>query len=124
MYVPGEKISQLIAYYGKSKNYSAAKYLKKFTEDHNLNYTQWSAYCKPNGENAGIKVLAVLIKIFPQLNLNWVFKDDYNMMETDPLSMVSEPDGYSKQNYEKVLLELDRLKNKLDSIHKLSEIDV
>jgi hypothetical protein len=124
MYVPGDKIAQLIDHYGKSKGYPAKSYLKNFTKDFELNYNQWNSYCNQNGgDNAGIKVLGVLLKIFPDLNLNWLFKDDYNMFQTEEQRLASEPDAYSLHNYETLLKEITNLKNRLVHINKLSQVE-
>lgn len=121
MYVPAEKIMALIEFYGKSKGYPAKSYLKKFTEDWNLNYNQWQAYVTDSA-NAGIKVLGVLMEIFKDLNLNWVFKDDYNMFQNQIINMVAEPDQYTRENYDLLVAQVEHYKKVLNQINRLATV--
>jgi hypothetical protein len=77
MNVEGHKIRTLIEIYGKSKNYLPKEYLSGFCKDNDVNYSQWNAYI---GERqvVGIKIIDLLMHIFPNLNMNWLLKDDPN----------------------------------------------
>lgn len=74
MNIDGEKIKQLIEIYGETKGYAKKSHLSLFCDDHDLNYKQWTAYCR-NTQKLGLKIIYDLITIFPDLNLNWLFKD-------------------------------------------------
>jgi hypothetical protein len=120
MHVQTEKIKQLIEVYGKSQNYEDKAHTKRFCEDFSLSYTQWNAYLR-GAQNIGIKIIEQLIDIFPNLNLNWLLKEETNMfIGQDIPGMVSEPSS----KYGKNITNLDLLK-KLEEIqkevHKMAE---
>ncbi|MEZ0182621.1 hypothetical protein AB9T89_10275 [Flavobacterium oncorhynchi] len=78
MNIESDRIKALIEYYGKNENYPEKSYTTKFCEAFGLNYIQWSSYS--NGkQKAGIKIIYQLMNIFPDLNLNWLLKDDSRM---------------------------------------------
>lgn len=78
MTIDGDKIKALIDEYGKRKGYPEKSYIPKFCEDFDLNYIQWFSYTKGK-TNPGIKIIYFLVNIFPELNLNWLLKEDLNM---------------------------------------------
>jgi hypothetical protein len=124
MYLEGSKIKQLISHYGESKGYPEKSHVAKFCEDFNLNYTQWNAYTR-DAQNIGIKIIDKLMEIFPNLNLNWLFKDAYNMwIEDEKLAVVSEDDPkYSREVVDGLYKNVKVLTNKLAEIHRLSSIN-
>lgn len=77
MNVEGHKIRTLIEVYGKSKNYLPKEYLSGFCKDNDVNYTQWNAYIGER-QAVGTKILDILMHVFPNLNMNWLLKDDPN----------------------------------------------
>jgi len=93
MNVDGEKIKQLIEVYGVSKGYSEKSYLPKFCEDFNVNYTQWNAYCR-GSQKMGTKIIDLLIDVFPDINLNWLLKEEKNMFtdKENPTVVLKEPE--------------------------------
>jgi hypothetical protein len=78
MYVDGEKFVSLVATYCKEKDYPEKSYLPMFCKDFNLSYNQWHAYTKGT-QVVGTKIIQRLMEIFPNLNLNWLLKDEPNM---------------------------------------------
>lgn len=110
MDVKGQKIQDLISYYGKTNGIPEKSYLVKFTEDFKLNYKQWSAYTRGD-QNLGIKIIDVLMDIFPKLNLNWLLKDEGDMFLNDNSEVV-----YSEKSERKVTNEM--LFSKLETMHK------
>lgn len=112
MDIEGSKIMRLIEHYGKQKGFEEKHYLRGFTSDLGLNYTQWAAYTR-GSQNLGIKVLDQLMQIFPDLNLNWLLKDDPEMFLTDIIGKVAEPEAkYMVTNVK------DPVMTKLDAIHE------
>ena len=110
MTIEGDKIKQLISHYGADKGYTEKSYLVRFCDDNNLNYKQWSAYCSGT-QNLGLKIIEVLMDIFPDLNLNWLLKEDVLMFKNK--NIFNEPgEVYSKEISNQVLY------NKLESIEK------
>lgn len=111
MNVDGEKIRQLIEHYGTQKKYEPKTKLRRFCEDFDLNYIQWSSYIKGT-QNLGIKIIHVLMNIFPSLNLNWFLKDEGQMFTSEEKVLVlNEPKAeYSKK------IEKEDLYEKLDEI--------
>lgn len=91
MNVDGNKIKKLIEAYGIEKKYDQKTQLRRFCEDFNLNYIQFHAYSK-GSQNLGIKIIYVLMEIFPDLNLNWLLKDEENMfVSKKDLTILCEP---------------------------------
>ena len=78
MNVDSSKIRALIEFHGRQRNYPTKSFVPSFVEDFKLNYNQWSAYTKGT-QNIGIKVIQQLMEIFPELNLNWLLKDEGEM---------------------------------------------
>lgn len=74
MNIKGEKIKALIESYSKEKGYPQRAHIVKFCEDFNLNYRQYSAYVAET-QPVGLKIVYDLIRIFPKLNLNWLFNN-------------------------------------------------
>jgi len=112
MTIDGDKIKALIEEYGRRKGYLEKSYIPKFCEDFDLNYIQWFSYTKGK-QNPGIKIIYNLMNIFPNLNLNWLFKDDLNMFTGDEGLVFREPDPI----YMKEISNLD-IMYKLDSIER------
>lgn len=113
MNITGEKIGRLIEFYGQEKGYEKKSHLPKFCEDFNLNYTQWNAYTR-GAQNVGTKIIDLLIDIFPDLNLNWLLKDEINMFvgkESPQFQFLQEP----KEKYSKKIGNED-IYNKLDEM--------
>ncbi|MEO8532823.1 MAG: hypothetical protein ABI441_03700 [Flavobacterium sp.] len=78
MNIEGSKIKALIDHYGLEKGYPEKSYTAKFCEDFDVNYIQWRAYTR-NTQKAGIKIIYFLMDVFPDLNMNWLLKDERNM---------------------------------------------
>lgn len=113
MTIEGDKIRALIEEYGRQKAYPEKSYIPKFCEDFDLNYIQWFSYTKEK-QKPGIKILYFLMNIFPNLNLNWLLKDEGSMFSSnDNYLKVAEPGD----KYVKEVSNLD-LMNKLEEIHK------
>lgn len=106
MNIESDRIKALIEYYGKNKNYPEKSYTTRFCEAFDLNYIQWSSYS--NGkQKAGIKIIYQLMNIFPDLNLNWLLKDDSRMFLSQ--NMVNEPEECYKKttkNFENLITEI------------------
>lgn len=111
MSVDGEKIKQLVKYYGQLHGYPEKSYLAKFCEDNSLNYNQWNAYTR-NKQEIGIKIIHFLIDIFPDLNLNWFFKNEGEMNSDGKLMVFEEP----QEELLKEISQIDIYK-KLELIH-------
>lgn len=113
MNVEGEKIRTLIELYGKERNYPPKSYLSKFCEDNEVNYSQWNAHIGGR-QVVGIKIIDKLMYVFPNLNLNWLLKDDPNMFTDESgLMILSEP----KEKYNKKVTNED-LMTKLEEIER------
>lgn len=112
MYVDGAKIKSLISTYGKSKEYPEKSYTAMFCKDFDLNYNQWNAYTR-GAQVVGPKITQKLMEIFPDLNLNWFFKEEKNMFvgENTDLMVLKEPEP----KYQKKIGQED-IYNKLDDI--------
>lgn len=122
MSVESEKIKKLIEYYGKLKGYPESSYVSRFAEDFKLNYNQWSAYTR-GAQVIGLKIIHKLMEIFPDLNMNWYMKDDYNMFITENFNKVEEVDPkYSKEIVDALYKRADEMGKKLSEIHKLSKL--
>jgi hypothetical protein len=89
MNIDGSKIKALIDIYGKGKQYDEKSYTPRFCEDFGLNYIQWSSYTR-GSQKLGIKIIYILMNIFPNLNLNWLFKDAQNMFTNDENPVINE----------------------------------
>lgn len=111
MNVDGNKIKQLAEYYSNIKGYPDKSSLAKFCEDFDLNYNQWNAYTR-NAQVIGIKIIHQLMEIFPNLNLNWVFKDEGAMFSDELIAEVKHP----KERISKEITNNEIFK-KLDQIH-------
>lgn len=111
MVVEGDKIKELIADYSKGKGYPEKSYVTQFCEDFSLNYKQWNAYCN-GSQDLGIKIIQILMDIFPNLNLNWLLKDDSSKYLDS--NYVLEP----KNIYQKEVSN-EMLMNKLENIEIL-----
>jgi hypothetical protein len=122
MNVDSEKIKMLIEHYGKLKGYPQKSYLMKFAEDFELNYNQWNAYTRGQ-QVIGLKIIHILMEVFPDLNLNWLLKDDYNMFVTEEISKVSESDPkYSPQIVDELYKRVEVLNIKMKEINKISKV--
>ncbi|WP_417365974.1 hypothetical protein [Flavobacterium beibuense] len=118
MDVNGSKIKALIEHYGQQKNYEEKSYLVKFAADHGLNYKQWNNYIRGN-QAAGIKIVSFLIEVFPDLNLNWLLKDQGNMFaEVNSLPMSQEPSArYGKKiDNSDIYRKLEEIQNDIKKI--------
>jgi len=112
MDVSGKKFKRLIEIYGIGKGYPEKSYLPKFCEDFNLNYTQWNTYCRGK-QNIGVKIIDILLEVFPNLNLNWFLKDEGEIFtsEEENTMVINEPNTeYSKK------IEKEDLYEKMDEI--------
>jgi hypothetical protein len=108
----GEKIKELIEFYGNAKGYAKKSHTLLFCEDYNLNYVQWGSYSRGT-QKLGIKIIQDLVNIFPNLNLNWFLKDEPNMFMieiTESQSMISE----FKSVYHKEISNVDLMKKLLE----------
>lgn len=75
MEISPDKIKKLIDLYGMIHDYPKKSYVVFFCGDNDLNYNQWNNYLR--GKQAiGMKVISDLMMIFPDLNMNWLFKDE------------------------------------------------
>lgn len=115
MSIAKEKIKKLVEVYGFSKNYPEKSHLKRWCEDFDFNYTQWNGYTRGT-QKIGVKIVEQLMDIFPELNLNWLLKDEHNMFseekEGNELTLKESTVIYSKE-----ITNLD-LMNKLNQIEK------
>jgi len=112
MNVDGDKIKRLIEVYGAEKGYESKAYLRRFCEDNGLNYIQFHAYTRGT-QNLGIKIVYLLMDIFPTINLNWLLKNEENMFTTEDKQLhLSEP----TVKYGKIVSNL-QLMHKLEEIH-------
>ncbi len=67
--------------------YSKDKILSKvWGEDNDVNYSQWNAHIGGR-QVIGLKILDKLMYIYPNLNMNWLLKDDPNMFITKEYSI-------------------------------------
>lgn len=122
MYVDGDKIKSLISVYGKNMDYPEKSHTALFCKDFGLNYNQWNAYTR-GAQVVGTKITQKLMEIFPNLNLNWFFKDAGEMFigEDQVQMLVSEPkEKYTKKigqedlynKLEEILVEIKKIKEK------------
>jgi len=79
MQISPDKIDKLIELYGIIHNYPRKSWVVFFCRDNNLNYNQWNAHIRGK-QVIGLKIVYDLISIFPDLNLNWLFKDEGNIL--------------------------------------------
>lgn len=112
MYIDGDKIKGLISAYGKSKGYPEKSYTAMFCKDFDLNYNQWNAYTR-GAQVVGNKITLKLMEIFPNLNLNWLIKEETNMFTEEDKKevLVNEP----IPNYKKEIT-LEDIYSKLETI--------
>ncbi len=75
--IDGRKIEQLAVYYANKRGVTNNTF-NYFCMEEKLGYTKWTTY--KNKSNAKWTGLLELIRIFPNLNLNWLFKDIGPMM--------------------------------------------
>lgn len=121
MVIDGGKILRIIEHYGESKGYPKKSYVKSFTDDFGVNYAQWSNYIRGD-QNLGIKIIDFLVEKFPNLNMNWLLKDEGEMFATKQLPQLVEP----KEVYEikdPVMHKLEQMHQdikKLQEMHKVS----
>jgi hypothetical protein len=123
MNVDGSKIKRLIESYGAEKDYDQKTQLRRFCEDFNLNYIQFHAYTKGT-QNLGLKIIYRLMEIFPNLNLNWLLKDEENMFvgkeNSLPMILKEPQEKYSKKigqedifhKLEDILVEIKKISTK------------
>lgn len=92
MKIEPSKIKELIDKYGEINQIPERKRLKRFTEDHELNYKQWAAFVN-GGQDAGYKVVDIFMDIFPDIDLNWFIKDEegYKYEIEEKINLVNEP---------------------------------
>jgi len=122
MDVAGSKFKRLIEIYGIGKGYPEKSHLPKFCEDFDLNYTQWNTYCRGK-QNVGVKIIDILLDIFPNLNLNWFIKDEGDIFTTEEENImvinetkaeyskkIEKEDIYEKMN--EILLEIKKMSEK------------
>lgn len=108
MYVDGNKIKVLVEAYGKEKGYPEKSYMAKFCEDYDLNYNQWNAYSR-GAQVIGTKIVQRLMEIFPDVDLNWLLRENTDEILTD---MVKEPAEVYLKSSEKQIMD------KLELIHQ------
>jgi hypothetical protein len=121
MYIEGEKIKSLISIYGKSQEYPEKSYTAMFCKDFDLNYNQWNAYTR-GAQVVGNKITLKLMDIFPDLNLNWLLKDEKNMFSgSENVPVIKEPAPKPAKKIEKqdiydklddILIELKKVTSK------------
>jgi hypothetical protein len=106
-----KKILSIIEVYGKTKQIPEKSYIPRFCEDFDLNYKQWSAYAR-GSQAAGMKIVEFFIEIFPDLNLNWLLKDEEEMFVTSfKIKCLNEPSSLEYDKPEKAIMD------KLEAIH-------
>lgn len=111
MYVDGAKIRKLIAVWGNNKGYPEKSYVTMFCNENNLSYNQWNAYLR-GSQNLGTKIIQQLISIFPDLNLNWLLKEDLNMFTKQNVNNhIEEPEPKYKN------VTNDDIMAKLEEVH-------
>lgn len=128
MNIEGSKIKALIDHYGQEKGYPEKSYIAKFCEDFDVNYIQWSAYTR-NTQKAGIKIIYFLMDIFPNLNMNWLLKEDEKMFLTKKSSLKQDlvEEGGDKSLQEckvdvsnsEIMSKLEKMHNDLKKIYKI-----
>lgn len=100
MTIKGENILALIAYYSKIKGYPQRSFIVNFCRDFDFNYNQWNAYVVEK-QKIGIKPIFDIIKIFPHVNLNWLFKNEGEMfLDKTPTENSNIPDYLKEENKE------------------------
>jgi len=108
MYVDGSKIKVLVEAYGNKMGYPEKSHLAKFCEDFDLNYNQWSAYSR-GAQVIGTKIVQRLMEIFPEVDLNWLLRENSDEILPD---MVKEPAEVYQKSSEKQIMD------KLELIHQ------
>jgi hypothetical protein len=115
MYVDGNKIKVLVEAYGKEKGYPEKSYMAKFCEDFDLNYNQWNAYSR-GAQVIGTKIVQRLMEIFPEVDLNWLLKENEPGKVTD---MVHEPkETYMNDSEKKIMQKLEIIHKEILSLKK------
>lgn len=114
MNVDGNKFKAIIYWYGKQKGYDEKSYIPRFCEDFDLNYNQWNAYTR-GAQNVGTKIIQFLMENFPNLNMNWFLKNEYNMW-IDPAEKHN--DLILSESEIKISITPELIFNKLEAIHK------
>ena len=121
MYVDGAKIKSLISTYGKSKGYSEKSYTAMFCKDFELNYNQWNAYTR-GAQVVGPKITQKLMEVFPNLNLNWFFKQESNMFVGDNTAtmVMQEPEPVYKKEItpEDIYNKMEEMLSELKALNK------
>ena len=121
MNVDGWKIKKLIEFYGAENGYDVKSYLPKFCEENKLNYIQWNAYTRGT-QTLGIKIVYLLIDIFPNINLNWLLKDEPNMFVGDKTETIAvkEPETkYQKEiGPEDIYNKMEEMLSELKALNK------
>lgn len=79
MEISKEKIQILVNLYGLIHNHPKKSCLKLFCSENNLNYNQWNAHIGGR-QVIGLKIVFKLMEIFPDLNMNWLFKNEGNVL--------------------------------------------
>jgi len=102
------KIYTLIEQYGKAKNIPEKSYIPRFCEDFNVNYKQWSAYCRGT-QPVGLKIVDFLIDIFPNLNLNWLLKDEAAIFNEDNSPLYVREPGVSYGKDKDIMAKLEAM---------------
>lgn len=129
MTIDNEKLKLLINHYGSTREYPVKSYVPMFCEDNNLNYIQWNTYLR-GAQKIGIKIVYDLLNIFPDLNLNWLFKDEENMFLVNEyeipvhnLDTVNEIDTkYSPEIVDELYKRLEAMSHKMKEINKISSL--
>lgn len=116
------RVVALIEHYRKAKEYPEKSWLKGFCADNSLNYNQWHTLLKSD-KGVGIKIIDILVNIFPNVNLNWLLKGEGEMF-TDGKMVVSEPAStYLKTPFEKeVIQRLEAVQNELKTLKETYRI--
>lgn len=119
MIVDGSKIKRLIDQYGEEKGLPEKSRLVRFCEEYGLNYNQWNAYTR-GAQDIGIKIIQVLMDIFPEMDLNWLLKKDYPS-RTDSQYLVEEGDPkYSKAVVDNLYKSYREVTKTINEIHKMT----
>lgn len=129
MTIDNEKLKRLVAHYGETRNYPVKSYLPMFCEDNGLNYIQWNTYLR-GAQKIGMKIVYDLLNIFPNLNLNWLFKDEENMFlineyenNDEEIHVVNEIDTkYSTEIVDELYKKVEVLSKRMKEINKLSTL--
>lgn len=122
MDIEKDRVIALIQHYKREKGYPDKSWLSAFCSDHNLNYNQWYTLLKSD-KGVGIKIIDLLVNIFPTLDLNWLLKGEGSMF-TKGQTELSEPSAsYIKTPFEKeVIQRLEVMQSELKTLKETYRI--